>query len=204
MTDRHRMTWREVEHLTPEQRQWLLRLCDAAANDCKSRQAAAKYIGVTLDELDQWLYFLSCRLTWPPRFDSGVFQKPVRDAKQKVAKEASWIDELLSVEESDDLRREVMAWMRENRVPLNGLSTLVLANARKVFTFLQGDTCDRFVANALRATIHKKKRGPMQWDPSRANDAAALREQRERELLELERVKYGLTKQRKPLSKMPV
>ena len=51
MTDHPRTTWREVEHLTPEQRQWLLRLCDAAANDCKSRQAAAKYIGVTLDEL---------------------------------------------------------------------------------------------------------------------------------------------------------
>lgn len=204
MTDRPRMTWREVDHLTSEQRQWLLRLCDAAANDCKSRQTAAKFIGVTLDELDRWLYFLSCRLTWPPRFDSGVFQRPVSDAKQEVSKEASWIDELLTVEESDALRREVMDWMRASGVPVSGLAALVLASARKVFAFLQGDTCDRFVANALRSTIHKKKRGPMQWDGSRVGEAELLRAQHEHELLELERVKYGLTKQAKPLSKMPV
>lgn len=206
MEQARRTTWREVEHLTPEHRDWLLKLCDASMQDCKSRQHAARHIGITLEMLDEWLHFLTERTSWPPRFDSGVFQKPVKDAPPKRSLEAGWKDELLSLEESDALRADVMAWMAREHMMVEGLPYACKASGRKVMAFIRGDTCDAYVAAALREMIAGKRRTHRSWiDMSdRAGEADRMREQRERELLELERQKYGLARAGRPLSKMPV
>lgn len=203
MTDKPLPTWRDHEHLTPEHRQWLMRLCDAAQKGCKSRNDAAKLIGITIPELDKWIYFLTCRVSWPPRFDSEVFQKPVKDERPKIAKDAAWQDELLPIEESDALRRQVAEWMRTYNVPVSGVPYACRASAKKVMAFLQGSCCDTFVASALRDMLKVKKRLPRQWEAGRFS-ISDMRRQREEELLELERRKYGLKRKGRPLSSMPV
>ena len=201
--DRPRMTWRDVEHLTPEHREWLMRLCDATAKECKTRGEAAKLIGVSLEELDKWLHFLTCRVSWPPRFDSGVFQKPVKSEPVKQAPEVVWQDELIPIEESDELRKQVAAWMNQYGVPMSGVPYACKASARRVTAFLQGDCCDAYVAAALRAMLGIVPRPVRKWEEQRV-DVRDERRKREAELLELERQKYGLKRKAKPLSSMPV
>jgi hypothetical protein len=198
-----RITWRDVKHLTPEHRQWLLRMCDAAVNGCRSRAEAAEQIGVTIPELDEWLMFLTCRTSWPPRFDSGVFQKPVRNEEVAVSEESKWLDQLLSLEESDSLRGKVFEWMRQHDVPVQSVPYACRASSKKVSAFLQGDTCDAYVAGALRKMLGAKPKKRSTWkdEPIIAVD---LHRQREMQLLEEERRKYGLKKIGKPLSSMPV
>lgn len=203
MAQSRRITWREVDHLTPEHRQWLLLMCDAAANECRSRFEAAKRIGITIPELDEWLMFLTGRTSWPPRFDSGVFQKPVKQEEIKISAEAKWLDELLPLDESDKLRRDVATWMKEHDVPLQSVPYVCRASSKKIMAFLQGDTCDAYLASALREMLGVKPRRKNTW-MERQVDAAEARKQRELELLEEERRKYGLKKIGRPLSSMPV
>ena len=204
MTEQNRrITWREVEHITPEHRKWLLLLCDAAANGCKSRAEAAEMIGIPVQTLDEWLMFLACRVSWPPRFDSGVFQKPVKNEEIKTSKQAVWQDELLPLEESDKLRADVVAWMKAHDVPVQSVPYVCRASSRKVLSFLRGDTCDTYLASALREMLGVKPKKKNAW-MERQVDAAEQRRERERLLLAEEQRKYGLKKPGKPLSSMPV
>lgn len=198
-----RITWREVEHLTPGHRQWLLRMCDAAAKNCGSRAEAAEVIGITIPELDEWLMFLTCRTSWPPRFDSGVFQKPVKQEEIKIANQSKWLDELLPLDESDKLRRDVAAWMKAHDVPLQSVPYVCRASSRKVMGFLNGDTCDAYLASALREMLGVRPKKRNTW-MERQVDAVEQHRERERLLLEEEQRKYGLKKPGKPLSSMPV
>lgn len=195
-------TWRDVTHLTPKQREWLIRLCDAAVAGCKTRKEAADLCNVTIAEVDSWLAFLTCRTSWPPRFDSMVFQMPIRDEAPKPAADRAWQDELLPLEESDALRGEVLVWLRKRGLPPQAVPYHCLANARRVALFMKGDTCDTFLAAALRRMIEGQGRERRKWqDHTYAED---LRQEHERTWLEQERVKYRLTRQAKPLSRMPV
>lgn len=202
------MTARRERHkgdtLTPKQKEWMHRVRLASAERPKNKSAGAIYLGVSLDTLHKWVWFFTGSGKWPAKISSRFDLMPIveltkEERQARVATRA----------ECRQLQDQVRDWLERTQLPLCELARLAFISDVQITSLMQQCEMSLHAATALARSF----RGNKIWYRALLSDAeiearktAVEQERRERErrLLEEERIKYGLTRQFKPLSQMLV
>lgn len=188
--------------LTPKQKEWIGKLRDAAQQHPHSRYDAADYLGVKDNTFVSWLTFFTGKRDWPcvisRRFDELEINVPIfqRAGEQEFA----------SHEECTRLKGQVEDWMARMDMSVANLSSISFIPQIVLDDLMRTLTMPSYSARVLGRVL----RGAKAWAPPMSDQELETRKQEAedaraayvRKCLEEERIKYGLKKQGKPLSRM--
>jgi hypothetical protein len=197
------------EELTARQKDWIGKLRSAATRHPDNRRAAAKYLKVCDDTLLSWVKFFTGKRDWPavipPRFDKMKVRTPTSAYRRFVWGQK----EFATPEECTVLKEHAQRWMDKMGGTLTALANAAYIPEAQFRALFENEAVSAFAAKAMLRAF----KGDRIWTPRRLSDAELEqrkqavedeRAERERRLLEEERVRYGLTRQFRPLSRMIV
>lgn len=202
---RHYKEMHRGDTLTSVQRAWLDKIRRAAKLYPANRKQAAGYLGVRPDTFLSWLRFFTGKRDWPaeisPEFDQMEVIEPPTHRWTK--------DTPAPPDECQRLKQVVDEWLVKVGMPISALASITFIPEAILTELVRHQTITAYSAHILDRAM----RGGRVWSPKPVTDydielrkraVEQEREERERRLLEEERVKYGLRRQAKPLSRMPV